>query len=231
MESCMHQNRLSFRFLPFPNEAYHGYLARLALDNGFSTTPVMLRWAQENLGLRSKDSAENVLRTLTQHSDAKLENISLKGPGPGKRRMHKIFGRDISHLWFRPRRECYICPQCTEQLNSTKLSWQFSWTKTCVIHECALISSCTRCASPISYDKAARNRCGCGATFQSERARCEIQLAFDKAVELCIDAKQIPDISIKVIDSKTTTQRYAYLEYEAKLGNLCASFRRFARVS
>lgn len=226
----MRLNRLTYRFLPFQNEAYHGYLARLALDNGFTTSPAMLQWAQGQLGLRSQDSAENVLRTLTQHSEAKLENIPLKGPGPGKWRTHRIFGADVSYLWFRLRRECFICPRCTAQLQSTKLAWQFSWAKTCAIHGCALISACKSCSSPISYDKAARNRCGCGAKFQSEPVHCGIQLAFDRSVELHVDARRVPDIAIKVQDSKPAGQYYAYLQYEAQLGDLSVPFRRLVRV-
>lgn len=226
----MRPNRLGFRFYPFLNEAYHGYLARLALDNGFTNTPTMLRWAQENLHLRSQDSAENVLKGLTNHPDAILENIPLKGPGPGKWRTHQIFGKDIPYLWLRARSDCFICPLCVLHIESTKLVWQFSWTQTCAVHDCELVNKCQSCSAPITYDKAARKKCGCGAIFETRSAKDKNQLAFDEAVESSLNGKHVPEICIELCAAPSPTKTFQYLRYEAILNSLRVQFQRLVHI-
>jgi len=222
----MSQTKLNFRFYPFPNEAYHGYLARLALDNGFLTTQEMLSWSRENIGLKITHRPQDILHVLTGHSDAILENIPLKGPDKGKWPTQKLFGDEIPFTWQRLKRECHICPICTLALESTKLVWQFNWTRTCAIHQCALISDCMHCGEKINYDKAARNQCGCGVKFESHKAEDRDQLAFDTAFDSYIAAKMLPTVKITKSNEIVTPGGAAYWEYEICFNGLSTKFIR-----
>jgi len=62
-----------------------------------------------------------------------------------------------------------LCPLCISELGYMKRVWDHRFVTTCTIHNILLIETCSKCSSPITWDRTEVNRCKCGTAFDKAK--------------------------------------------------------------
>lgn len=145
-------------------ESLKGYLTRLALLNGYRNFSWLLRAANLNTALFDRGSASlHGLAIMTGRSMPELEAIywpasSLHRNRPGQHRLAHV----TVPAWLLNLRHPRVCPRCIREGRPLQRTWDIAWITCCPRHGNYLVSQCSRCGKPLSWDRPWLHRCSCG---------------------------------------------------------------------
>lgn len=148
---------LPLRPRPGADELAHGYLARVALSNGYETTVQL--WS----ALRQKDMhTQDALSMALLLTEEEWSNLS--GPWPRycdyqdnlKAGLSRV---DYVHGLYR------WCPMCLATMPYLRSTWSIKFCVTCLTHETYLIDTCPGCHRRQKIDQFSKLRCACGQSL------------------------------------------------------------------
>ncbi len=149
---------------PRPNpqeESLSNYCLRVSEANGFDSPRKMLAglgvYVKEHVGA----SAIKKLSPSVDVDTGVLEKMAYLALSSGptatwKRGQHVYEPNDISMRITR------ICPECIRELGHTRALWDIRLVVACPRHRTLLLSSCPKCAEPLTWARKGLLTCSCG---------------------------------------------------------------------
>ncbi len=176
---------------PLPGESVHGYLRRLAIDNGHSRLNVFLAaiGVSGNRGPRSGNAFWASLAKATCLETSAFEAMRwLPCREAGGRTLLTFLGGTFAPSFLFPRNGRF-CPACARAGLPALDLWSLAYVVACPLHRCLLAEHCPACGE--SYDAAQATfstSCRCGTRFDEvdsiEAPQAAIDLAHHVASKL-----------------------------------------------
>ena len=157
-------SRLLLRSAILEGESLKGYLMRLALLNSYRNLGWLLRAADVHPAALDRGTASlDGLATMTGRTVPELEAIYWPASVVHRHRasQHRLAHTTIP-AWLLNVRHPRVCPRCIREGRPIQRVWEISWTTCCPQHGNYLVSQCSRCDQPLSWDRPWLHRCDCG---------------------------------------------------------------------
>lgn len=156
--------RLLLRSAILEGESLKGYLMRLALLNGYRHLGWLLRAANVHPSALDRGTASlEGLAAMTGCAVPELEAIYWPASVVHRHRpsQHRLADATIP-AWLLNVRHPRVCPPCIREGRPIQRAWEIAWTSCCPRHGNCLISRCSQCDKPLSWDRPWLHRCACG---------------------------------------------------------------------
>lgn len=157
-------SRLLLRSAILEGESLKGYLMRLALLNGYRNLSWLLRATDVHPAALDRGTASlDGLARMAGRTVPELEAIYWPASVVHRHRasQHRVAHTTIP-AWLLNVRHPRVCPRCIREGRPIQRVWEIAWTTCCPRHGNYLVSQCSRCNQPLSWDRPWLHRCHCG---------------------------------------------------------------------
>lgn len=156
--------RLLLRSAIQEGESLKGYLMRLALLNGYRNLGWLLHSADVPPAALDRGTISlDGLAAMTGRDVCELEAIYWPASVIHRHRpsQHRL-GHTTIPSWLLNVRRPRVCPRCIRESRPMQRAWEIAWTTSCPRHGNYLVSQCSRCRKPLSWNRPWLHRCDCG---------------------------------------------------------------------
>ncbi len=168
-------NRLLITLKPFKDESLHGYITRLAIENGASPLNLYIladlnvNKEKSNLHLITKETQSynfTKLSMILNKCQSELLDMSFYNE-LGKFLDYDSHQINVIHRWGIFARRTNICPKCLKEQSYLRKNWDVHLYTCCPKHGCLLLERCPTCNRYIRNfgHKVSLIECMCGFKF------------------------------------------------------------------
>lgn len=164
---------------PYSDELPHGYIVRLAADNGLDGSHQLYRmittkpvFAMRNLSLSDTAKAISALSRITNISQRELEGLIVRDGQLQslKRTLNAVEVNNGQSFGMSMPYSIKICPDCLGEVPYWRRTWSVRALTTCQVHKKLLIDTCPKCGLQIAKNGKSISQCVCGFEYHNAKA-------------------------------------------------------------